>query len=53
MAAKNRFKSKLGGHKYTMTLSKLVAVSKDDLRTAKAAEQRSVDSKPAGGMGKV
>ena len=45
LAAKNRFKSKLPGSKYTMTLSKLVAVSKDEQRTTKAAEQRNAESK--------
>jgi hypothetical protein len=40
LAAKNRFKSKLSSHKYTNTLSKLVATSKDELKAAKAAEQR-------------
>jgi hypothetical protein len=46
LAAKNRFKSKLSNHKYTSSaLSKLVANNKDELKIAKAAEQRALDSK--------
>jgi hypothetical protein len=48
LAAKNRFKSKMGKSKFSMSIPKMAAVSREELMTAKLTEgssNRSEDSK--------